>query len=119
MIKYKIIEVHEGQHSIVVRYYTDKVSEKHLSVQEDEHGKVLRGRTDFNIDLPHPAPQGADLKKLILAHAPVKWLELQELVLDPDTDTSLAELKAKIGFEIEAEIPAPAGQVIALESVTV
>jgi len=89
MIQYKIIGVHPEQHSIVVRFYSDVVTEASLAVQWGDSGEILRGRTDFNIDLPIPAPTGAELDELIINNAPTQWLEMQADVLNPAIDTSL------------------------------
>ena len=45
MIKYKIVEVNEAEHSLVVRYYTDKITEESLAVDILD-GVIRRCRTD-------------------------------------------------------------------------
>lgn len=95
MIKYKIIEVHESEHSIVVRYYTDKITEEMLATDILD-GVVRRGRTDYNINLPVPAPIGAALDKFIIDIAPVAWFETQELIKDNPELTSLSHIKELI-----------------------
>lgn len=107
ILKYKIIEVHPEQHSIVVRFYTDLVTEDSLSIQKDESGKILRGRTDFNIDLPIPAPTGQELDLFISSRAPRAWLETQESVLDPLVDTTLQDMLNLIGVEKVTTPPVP------------
>lgn len=107
ILKYKIVEVYPEQHSIVVRFYTDLITEDSLAVQKDEAGKVLRGRTDFNLDLPFPAPVGQELDLFISARAPISWLKTQESVLNPLADTSLSDIVAMIGVEKDA-LAAPA-----------
>lgn len=99
MIKYKIIEIHPEQHSIVVRFYSDLITEGSLATQWSETGEVLRGRTDYNIDLPVPSPEGAALVGFISAHAPVEWLGVQEKLLDPVIDTSMTTLIPLVGVE--------------------
>lgn len=99
MIKYKIIEVHPEHHSIVVRFYSDVITEGSLATQWSETGEVLRGRTDYNIDLPIPSPEGAALVAFISAHAPVEWLGVQEKLLDPVIDTSMGTLLPMVGVE--------------------
>lgn len=94
---YKIVEVHPEQHSIVVRFYTDVVSERSLAVQTGERGNILRARTDLSIDLPYPVPIGDELAQYILARAPAQWLRTQEAVQDPEIDTSMADLLPLIG----------------------
>lgn len=103
-MKYKIIEINSDDHSIVVRFYTDKVTEADLAVQSDEKGAVLRARTDFNIDLPVPPPAGVALERLILRYAPMQWLDKREAIADPMVDTSLAFLLPLLGVEQSASI---------------
>ena len=98
-MKYKIIEINSDDHSIVVRFYTNKVTEADLAVQVDDKGNVLRCRTDFNIDLPVPAPTGQGLEKFILRYAPRDWLQKREDIADPMVDTSLAHLLPLLGVE--------------------
>ncbi len=99
MIKYKIVEVNSEQHSIVVRFYSDVITEESLAVQWGDDGQILRGRTDYNIDLPIPAPSGDELQNIILSNAPSQWLKTQAFLLDPDVNTSLEDVKLLIGIE--------------------
>jgi hypothetical protein len=99
-IHFKIVEVHPQQHSIVVRYYTDVITEQMLASQVDPvTGVILRARTDYNIDLPVPHPVGDALNTFILGRAPVDWLKLQEDVLNPAIDTSMVMVKELLGVE--------------------
>lgn len=97
-LKYKIIEVSPEYHSIVVRFYTDLISEESLATQTTD-GVVVRGRTDYSIDLPIPLPEGDVLAAFISAHAPKVWFETQEAVLDPAVDTSLSAVMPLLGVE--------------------
>lgn len=107
MIKYKIIEIDTSQHSIVVRFYSDLITETSLATQWSETGGILRGRTDYNIDLPIPAPEGAALVDFISKHAPTEWLSVQEKLLDPLIDTSLVVLTPLLNIEGSVVIAAP------------
>jgi len=98
-MKYKIIEINSVDHSIVVRFYTNKITEADLAVDVDDKGSILRCRTDFNIDLPVPPPTGDALEKFILRRAPRDWLKVREDVADPMVDTSLAHLLPLLGVE--------------------
>lgn len=112
MIKFKIVEVYPKEHSIVVRYYTDILSEFDLGGQVDAEGKlmlkedgsVLRCRTDIALDLPIPAPVGEELDKFILSRCNVDWFNKMEAVVDPNIDTSMTDLIALIGVEKQGEI---------------
>jgi|694.fasta_scaffold59640_3 hypothetical protein len=101
MIKYKIIEANPESHSIIVRFYTDTITEHMLSV-DTVNGVVLRARTDYSFDLPIPAPTGLELNKFISARAPTAWLEAQENIRNPNIDTSLAVIIPLVGREVEA-----------------
>jgi predicted small integral membrane protein len=101
-MKYNIIDTNQADHSIVVRFYTDKTPEAMLAVQVDEQGNVLRGRTDYSMDLPVPAPRGAALDAFIMGYAPTAWFERIEAVADGVMDTSLAFLGDSLGVEQSA-----------------
>ena len=98
-LHYKIVEVWPSDHLIVVRYWTDVLSELSLASDESRNadGTPVRCRSDVSISLPIPAPTGAELEKLILGNAPTGWLQILEDVNNPDIDTSLTELQAMIG----------------------
>lgn len=99
MIKYKIIETDTSQHSIVVRYYTDIVTEALLSTDTVD-GIIRRCRTDYSFDLPVPTPTTAELHDLIVARAPAAWLRNQEAVLNPSVDTSLSAITPLVNIEV-------------------
>jgi hypothetical protein len=98
-MKYKIIETNQADHSIVVRFYTTKTTEASLAVQVDEQGNVLRGRTDYSIDLPVPTPRGAALDEFIMQYAPTAWFERKEAVADGLPSASLDFLSDVLGVE--------------------
>lgn len=95
-IKYKIIEKNASEHSIVVRFYTDVLSESDLTSNEQElrdveingvmvprwfpktrhDGSPVRCRTDYSMTLPIPAPTGDALRIFILTRAPMSWLKM-------------------------------------------
>jgi len=97
-LKYKIIETDTAQHSIVVRYYTDVVTETILATDILD-GTIRRCRTDYSFELPVPAPTGTALQDFITARAPIDWLKLQEDVLNPSVDTSLSAVIPLVGVE--------------------
>jgi len=100
MIKYKIIETDTSQHSIVVRFYTDIITEAMLATDVLD-GVIRRGRTDYSFDLPVPTPTGTALHDFIVARAPTAWLQTQEDVLNPSVDTSLSAVIPLVGVEVE------------------
>lgn len=98
-MKYKIIEANQADHSIVVRFFTIKTTEAMLAVQVDEQGNIQRGRTDYSIDLPVPAPRGVALDTFIMNYAPVDWFARIEAVADGTVDSSLDFLIESLGVE--------------------
>ena len=88
-IKFKITHVAPNDNLIVVRYYTDLLTEESLG-----------GRTDFSINLPIPAPATqAELAQFILSRAPSAFLaERENLVTAP---LNLDHISALIGDEID------------------
>ena len=109
-LRYKIVEVNTSEHSIVVRFYTDVITEEMLAVDVLD-GVIRRGRTDYSIDLPFPAPTGNALAEFIVSKAPVEWLATQEAVLNPVLDTSLSSVAELVGKELTP----PAAAVASLE----
>jgi hypothetical protein len=103
VIKYKIVEVNTNQHSIVVRFYTDIITEAMLATDVLDN-VIRRCRTDFSFDLPVPCPQGDALNAFIAARAPVAWFETQEAVLNPAVDTSLAAVLPLVGVENTVQV---------------
>lgn len=97
-LKYKIISIDTTQHSIVVRYYTDIITEAMLATDTLE-GVIRSCRTDYSIDLPIPAPTGLGLSEFISARAPITWLETQETILNLSVDTSLANIIPLVNIE--------------------
>lgn len=93
-LHYKIVEVWPNDHMIVVRYWTDDLSEEFLAsdANRKEDGTPVRCRSDVALTLPVPAPTGSLLEELIVGSAPLEWLKTLEKVQSPDIDTSMAEI---------------------------
>lgn len=99
MIKYKIIEITPETHCIVVRFYTDKLSEMDLAIDVLD-GVIRRCSTDFNIELPVPPPTGINLHNYIVARAPVQFFAIRESVKDPEADTTMDSIADRLGIEV-------------------
>lgn len=102
-IKLRILDLHPENHSVTIRYSSDKLSEDYLASEFDGKGKIRRRldgtptrcRTDSHLEIRKvPAPEGADLLDYIFEYAPPnrEWFELQEKILDPAVDTSMGKL---------------------------
>ena len=105
-IHYRIIKVDPAAHGIVVRYFTDKVTEMDLANSLNPDGSVilnadgypLSTRMDVMMNIyDTPAPSNEELEKRIMLNAPVAWLKLQEDIKDPDVDTKLSEARNLTG----------------------
>lgn len=108
-IHYKIIEVNPNEHSIVVRYFTDTLTEEKLTTDPDnkyrlDDGSPLRCRTDYFINLPVPAPTGEELEQFIMARAPVQWFDIHDKIIDPNVDTSLSGLQQLVGVKVTKSV---------------
>lgn len=98
-LKYRLIRTDANEHSIVVRYFTDIVTEDSLATEFNPDGSIVRTeggwpartRTDYNLNIwKVPSPSQEEIEKIIQASAPADWLYLQEMILNPNVDTSLS-----------------------------
>jgi hypothetical protein len=114
-LKMKIISVDEAEQSMVVRFYTDKITEQMLASAVDAGGNVTRCRTDMNITLMNvrDRPRGVSIEDfLIRTYAPTAFLAMKEDVADPTVDTSMSDVAQFIGQERTREIDIIEGQFI-------
>jgi hypothetical protein len=90
-LHYKIVEVWPQDHLVVVRYWTDVLSEEFLASNDvrKEDGTPERCRSDVSVTLPIPAPEGAELEKFLISYAPLDWLKTMEKIQAPEIDTSM------------------------------
>lgn len=100
-LKYRLLRADSNEHSIVVRYFTDIITEDMLATEFDHNGAIMRTeggwptrtRTDYNINIWQvPSPSQEEIEKVIQGAAPADWLYLQEMILNPTIDTSLANV---------------------------
>lgn len=90
IIKYKIVELYENDRTMVVRYYTDVLSEKDLESvpNPDDPSKPIRCKSDVSLSIPLPEPTSVELEKLILRNAPIAGLEvLEKIKTQPELST--------------------------------
>lgn len=114
-VKYRIIDVDPNQHSIVVRYYTNVLSEDSLATSFNTDGSIARGQdgsplrcqTDYNINIwkTETPPTVDDIKKIANDSAPYDWFKLKHDILDPNVDTSLSVVSSLINQEFVAQKP--------------
>ena len=105
-IHYRIIKVDPAAHGVLVRYFTDKVTEIDLANSLNADGSVilnadgypLSTRTDIMMSIyDTPAPSNEELEKRIMMNAPIDWLKLQEDIKDPSVDTKMTEARNLTG----------------------
>jgi hypothetical protein len=97
-IYYKIVEVWPQDHLIVVRYFTDTITENELASAPGTKpdGTPVRCRTDVSLSIPIPEPTEEELKKIILLNCPIGFFETQEKLKDPEIDTSMSTYQAQL-----------------------
>lgn len=100
-LHYRIIEADENAHQIVVRYWTDRISE--ISLRSDDFMRdssvPLRCRTDISLSLPIPTPSSEEIQEILLRHAPIEFFKTLENVLDPDIDTNMDSAKSLLNVK--------------------
>jgi len=121
-VKFRILNKELDQHSVVVRYYTDYLSEDDLAtsftvddkgnniIQRGEDGKPLRCQTDYNINIwnVQATQQGSNSNAIvdyIGRSAPFDWFELKYAVMNVQINTDMALVDSLIGVEYQAEKP--------------
>ena len=91
---------------VVIRYFTDKVTEMDLANSFNQDGSVklnadgypVSTRTDIMMSIyDTPTPDAEELDKRIMLNAPVDWLQLQENIKDPNVDTKMKHLRDLVG----------------------
>lgn len=89
-INYKIVEVHADSRVMVVRYFTDIITENDLDVSANPKGNITpeRCKSDVSLNIPTPEPTEEELHKIILQNAPVSILKnLEMMKTQPNTAT--------------------------------
>jgi hypothetical protein len=114
-IKFKIMEVLPEQHSMVVRYYSDVLTEDSLAISFNPDGSIARRpdgspqrcQTDYNFNIwqTNPALSQDDIKRIANDGAPYDWFKLKHDILDPNIDTSLSAVSSLISQEFVAQKP--------------
>lgn len=104
-IHYKIVEVWPNDHLIVVRYWTDIITEDFLasSPEKLEDGSPVRCRSDVALSIPIPAPSDSELEAFLLKNAPLNFLKTLEDVQNPNVDTSMSSILALKGKQFTGE----------------
>lgn len=87
-IKYKIVEIHEDNRVMVVRYFTDIITEQDLDIDPNPtgNGSPMRCKSDIALSIPLPEPTEEELHKILMLNAPIDTLKVFEtLKTQPNT----------------------------------
>jgi len=99
-INYRVLSVDETESTLIVRYWTDELSEKELSVDPEETSDTpAQCRTDYNLSISDHSLSEEALHDFILSCAPVGWFETKHKIKDPNVDTSLPAVKKLVGVD--------------------
>jgi len=121
-VKFRILDKDVNQHSIVVRYYTDILSEDSLAtsfvVDSDGNTIIDRGpdgtpkrcQTDYSINIwdvsaTQPGANTDIIFQQINDSAPYDWFDLKEQIVDANVDTDMFVVDSLIGQVREAVRP--------------
>lgn len=115
-IKYKVVDIVPEEHSFIVRFFTDSITEDMLATEYTSEGDIARRpdgsptkcRTDYNINIfKTPTPSNEEILAMIELNAPAEWFYMQEQINDPNIDTSmdtLTPLLNKVGTVVKPVI---------------
>ena len=114
-VKYRIIDVDPNQHSIIVRYYTNVLTEDSLAISFNSDGSIARRadgspqrcQTDYHINVwkTETPPTEEEIQKIANDSAPYDWFKLKQDIMDPNIDTSLSNASSLVGKEFAAVKP--------------
>lgn len=121
-VKFRILNKDLDQHSVVVRYYTDYLTEDDLAtsftidpngnkiIEKGPDGKPLRCQTDYNINIwnVQATQSGADSNNIIeylVRSAPFDWFDLRQSVMNVEVDTNMSAIDSLMGIEYLADKP--------------
>jgi hypothetical protein len=112
-INYRILSKDDEDHSLIIRYWTDIISEESLAtslntegnINVDDNGHPLRCRTDYNLTLYGlNSPTNTDLHSFAIRCAPIEFLRLLELKKTNPQALNLSEVNNIIGIDMTFEI---------------
>ena len=98
-VKFKVLSVDANNHSMIVRYFSDLVTEDNLATElnldgeivRDPNGSPVRCRTDYNIEITeYPSPSKERLIEIISSYAPKSFFDKYVQVANTQVDTSLS-----------------------------
>ena len=96
-MRFRIIEIHPETNQIVVRYYTDTLTENDFAIQRDGD-IVLRSKWDRALTLPIPIPQDDALTRFIFGAAPWVQFGIEEQLRSGAPDLSHVNALLEVEF---------------------
>ena len=101
---YRILSANEKEHTFVVRYWTDKFTEKDLRIRDDDHeDPPQRCRTDYNLTGWKHDLTPDQLHEYIVQSAPKAWFEILEKAADGQTQT-MANVQELVNINKECHL---------------
>lgn len=104
MIYYRILSLDDREGSIAVRYWSDEMSERELSIiPGDTADTPVNCRTDTNLNIFDSKITPDALHEFLVDGAPADWLGMKGRIKDKKVDTSLPQLRSMVGVNKTAE----------------
>lgn len=101
---YRVLSVDDKEHTFVVRYWSDKLSERDLRTDpEDMEDPPIRCRTDYNLTAWEHDMTPEELHAHIVQSAPKQWFALKETAIEGET-VSMQNVKELININKEAHL---------------
>lgn len=99
-VHYRILKVDNLERGIIVRYFTDILTEDMLANSIDDAGSIMRTdegypircRTDWNYTIYDLNATEEDIQQIIRNGAPVDWFRMQEAILDSNINTDITAI---------------------------
>lgn len=120
-INYRILSADKTNHAIVVRYWTEVLSEDDLATEFNPNGSIkldennqypVRCATDYNITLyDYHNPSEEDIKTAVMDHAPIKWLQLKEDMILNKNATNLKSANKLLNKDDSFEVRVPTNKI--------
>lgn len=115
-VKYKIIKKDEINGYIVVRFYTNRLTEEMISSSYNEDGTAVRDennnivscKTDFAVYVQEiPFPSEIELEDIIMETCPLRWLERYEKIKCDNITPDFSSINDKMHKEKSKTLPVP------------
>ncbi|NDB60115.1 hypothetical protein EB001_16940 [bacterium] len=112
-INYRILSVDESEHTFVVRYWTDIITEESLATHFTFSGDIVmtpngypeRCRTDYNLNFYNNSnPSTNDVITIIKSSAPVKLLYVKEQLQLSNTQYNMSNVYNLVNITNSFEI---------------